>query len=111
MSNASGEKLDINALPSHVCEIDITFPTDLQAEQALQILQVDKEPTDRVSKSFQLVREDVIIDSESGGKDSICRLRVRFESKELKMVRVGVSSFYDYLKVVLKTLQEFDTTI
>lgn len=55
--------------PNHVCEIDVTFPTDLQAEQALQILQVDKEPTDRVSKTFQLLREE-------GTKDSICKLRV-----------------------------------
>ena len=35
----------------------------------------------------------------------------RFESKELKMLRVGVSGFYDYLAVVLKTMQEFDTTM
>mmetsp|Transcript_12420 Transcript_12420/g.31289 ORF Transcript_12420/g.31289 Transcript_12420/m.31289 type:complete len:112 (-) Transcript_12420:759-1094(-) len=111
MPNESGEKMEITTLPSHVCEIDITFPTDLQAEQALKILQVDKEPTDRVSKTFQLVRENATIDSESGGTDSICKLKVRFESKELKMVRVGVSSFYDYLTVVLKTLQEFDATI
>lgn len=76
MSNTSGEKMDITTLPSHACEIDITFPTDLQAEQALQILQVDKEPTDRVSKTFRLVREDATIDSESGGTDSICKLRV-----------------------------------
>lgn len=35
----------------------------------------------------------------------------RLESKELKMLRVSVSSFYDYLAVVLKTMQEFDTTV
>jgi hypothetical protein len=35
----------------------------------------------------------------------------RFESKELKMLRVAVSSFYDYLNVVTKTMQEFDTTM
>lgn len=97
--------------PNHVCEIEVAFPTDLQAEQALQILQVDKEPTDRVSKSFQLVREEAAKDMKTGGKDMICKLKVRFESKELKMVRVAVSSFYDYLAVVLKTFQEFDTTI
>jgi hypothetical protein len=34
-----------------------------------------------------------------------------FESKELKMLRVAISSFFDYLKVVLKCFQEFDTTI
>ena len=40
----------------HACEVEVRFPTDLQAEQALQILQVDAEPTDRVTKSFRLER-------------------------------------------------------
>lgn len=62
--------------PNHVCEIEVAFPTDLQAEQALQILQVDKEPTDRVSKSFQLVREEAAKDMKTGGKDMICKLKV-----------------------------------
>jgi hypothetical protein len=35
----------------------------------------------------------------------------RLEAKELKMLRVAVSSFYDYLTVILKTMQEFDTTM
>ena len=77
MSSKSGEKLDpISPRPSHVCEIDVTFPTDIQAEQALQILQVDKEPTDRVSKTFELVREEGTIDSEAESTDLICKLRV-----------------------------------
>ena len=46
--------------------------------------------------------------TEWNGTNKQCR---RFESKELKMIRVAVSSFYDYLTLVLKTLQEFDTTI
>ena len=77
-TKASGEKLDNTtaAFPSHACEIEVTFPTDLQAEQALQILQVDKEPTDRVSKKFELVREELAKDLQTGGKDSICKLRV-----------------------------------
>ena len=41
----------------HTCEIELTFPTNLQAEQVLQVLQVDREPTDRVSKSFQLIHK------------------------------------------------------
>ena len=50
----------------HACEIEVTFPTNLQAEQALQILRVDKEPTERVSKSFHLVKEKLL---EKGGED------------------------------------------
>ena len=44
-------------MASHACEIQVTFPTNLQAEQAMKILQVDKEPTNRVHKSFRLVEE------------------------------------------------------
>ena len=40
----------------HACEVEVTFPTNLQAEQAVQVLQVDQEPTDRVTKSFELVK-------------------------------------------------------
>jgi hypothetical protein len=40
----------------HACEVQVTFPTDRQAEEALQILQVDAEPTDRVTKTFRLER-------------------------------------------------------
>ena len=43
----------------HVCEIEVTFPTNLQAEQAKQVLQVDREPTDRVTKSFRLDKETI----------------------------------------------------
>ena len=62
--------------PNHVCEIEVTFPTDRQAEQALQILQVDKEPTDRVSKSFELVTNETSVDKGNEGKDTIYILKV-----------------------------------
>ena len=62
--------------PNHICEIEVTFPTDRQAEQALQILQVDKEPTDRVSKSFELVTNETSVDKGNEGKDTIYILKV-----------------------------------
>jgi hypothetical protein len=49
-SNRSDEKL-------HACEIKLTFPTPLQAQQAMQVLSVDAEPTTRVSKSFRIDNE------------------------------------------------------
>jgi hypothetical protein len=39
----------------HACEVVVTFPTNLQARQALRVLQVDKEPSDRVTRSFHYV--------------------------------------------------------
>jgi hypothetical protein len=38
----------------HACDVEITFPTALQAQQAIEILQVDHEPSNRVTKSFRL---------------------------------------------------------
>ena len=40
-----------------VCEIEVAFPTNLQAEQAVKVLQVDAEPTNRVTKAFKLSRK------------------------------------------------------
>jgi hypothetical protein len=42
----------------NACELEVTFCNAVQAEQAMQIMQVDKEPTDRVTKSFQLKTTD-----------------------------------------------------
>ena len=38
----------------HSCDVRVTFPTNRQAQYALQALQVDKEPTDRVTKSMEI---------------------------------------------------------
>lgn len=38
----------------HACELEVVFRTASSAEHAVKVLQVDKEPTDRVTKSFQL---------------------------------------------------------
>lgn len=82
----------------YACRIDVTFPTNEQAEQAMQVLQVDREPGDRVLKAFTLVKE--------GDKD-LTVLRVDLKATEAKMLRVAASSFYDFLQVVVKTFQEF----
>jgi Transcription factor Pcc1 len=110
---------DNSLLFRHACEVEVTFPTNLQAQQAYEILQVDQEPTDRVTKSLE-----IIMNIENQSTTCCCtnnddteevalthRLKIRFESTELKMLRVAVSSFYDYLAVVLKTFQEFDPTV
>jgi hypothetical protein len=38
------------------CEIDISFPTAICAQQARDVLQVDEELTDSVIKSFSWIR-------------------------------------------------------
>jgi hypothetical protein len=74
------------------CSIDIQFPSPLHAQNALDVLSVDEEIGDKVSKSFS-TNENLL---------SVC-----FASKEAKMLRVAISSFYDMLNVVLKVNQEF----
>ena len=39
----------------YACRIDVKFPTSRQAEQTMQVLQVDREPGDRVIKAFSIV--------------------------------------------------------
>ncbi|CAJ1934152.1 unnamed protein product [Cylindrotheca closterium] len=85
------------------CEVKIVFPTNVQAQQAMQVLAVDPEPTNRVAKKFRILQE---VDPKNNKK--YC-MAVRFESNELKMLRVAVSSFLDYLALVIKTMEEFDT--
>mmetsp|Transcript_55785 Transcript_55785/g.135180 ORF Transcript_55785/g.135180 Transcript_55785/m.135180 type:complete len:122 (-) Transcript_55785:191-556(-) len=99
----------------HSCDVRVTFPTNRQAQYALQVLQVDKEPTDRVTKSMEVEMSDGIKEKSTdstetydGEEERIAVLKVHFESSELKMLRVSVSSFYDYLALVVKTFQEFD---
>ena len=41
----------------HCCELQVLFPTNVQAEQAMQVLQVDEEPSNRVTKTFRLHTE------------------------------------------------------
>ena len=38
------------------CEIDISFPTAISAQQAKEVLQVDTELVDTVVKTFSLIR-------------------------------------------------------
>lgn len=42
---------------AHCCEIKVSFPTNLQARQAMDVLAVDPEPTNRVSKHFRILQE------------------------------------------------------
>eukprot|EP00527_Entomoneis_sp_CCMP2396_P001754 CAMPEP_0198148444 /NCGR_PEP_ID=MMETSP1443-20131203/41434_1 /TAXON_ID=186043 /ORGANISM="Entomoneis sp., Strain CCMP2396" /LENGTH=102 /DNA_ID=CAMNT_0043813131 /DNA_START=24 /DNA_END=332 /DNA_ORIENTATION=+ len=80
----------------YACDIEIAFPTPRHAEQSMRIMQVDEEIGDRVQKSFSLV----------GDENEI--VRISFQATEAKLLRVSVSSFYDYLVIALKVYQEFD---
>lgn len=74
------------------CKIAIQLPTPLIAESACEVLGVDQELGNRVTKSLS-------VDDRT--------LLVNVASSEAKMLRVSISSFYDMLTVFLKCHQEF----
>lgn len=49
------------------------------------------------------------VETSSSSKTS-ARLRVTFEAKEAKILRVSISSFYDMLNVCLRAFQEFGSS-
>ena len=51
---------------SHCCEVKVSFPTNVQAQHAMTVLAVDPEPTNRVTKHFQMLHEN---DENNRGKE------------------------------------------
>ncbi len=41
--------------PLYVCEVDVSFSSAVDAESVKRVLEVDKEISDRATKSFSLV--------------------------------------------------------
>mmetsp|Transcript_22175 Transcript_22175/g.30545 ORF Transcript_22175/g.30545 Transcript_22175/m.30545 type:complete len:86 (-) Transcript_22175:153-410(-) len=77
--------------------IKITFPCKIHAEMTKESLEVDEELQPlRLSKTFT-VEDNVLI--------------VHFRASDVKMLRVGMSSFFDMALVASKTLLEFEDCI
>ena len=79
------------------CEITVHLPTAEMAADVQRILSVDREIGDRVVKELQLAEEDAAV-------------HVSFRATEARLLRVSVSSFYEYLIVCLKCYQEFGSS-
>ncbi|XP_071817072.1 EKC/KEOPS complex subunit LAGE3-like [Apostichopus japonicus] len=79
----------------HACEIQIPFPSAKEADIAYNSLRVDisREPRkDQMSKELTV-------------SDNI--LNVHFTATEARFLRTAVSSFFDFLNLVVKTMEEF----
>uniref|UniRef100_A0A7S1YF22 Transcription factor Pcc1 n=1 Tax=Grammatophora oceanica TaxID=210454 RepID=A0A7S1YF22_9STRA len=74
------------------CKIDVALPTANQAKYATMVLSVDQE-VGKVHRSYETTGNVI---------------HITLESTEAKMLRVAVSSFYDYLALALRCNQEFD---
>jgi len=88
------------------CEIEVTFPSPVQARRAKSVLEVDGELGDKVIKTFSLSKSTQASSMDSDDCKSV--LFINFEATEARMLRVSLSSFYDALNVYLKCLQEFE---
>ena len=75
------------------CTLSIKFPRRIDAERTMKSLEVDEEPSNKITKLFKIKEESAL-------EVTIC-------ATEAKMLRVGVSSFCDFLRVALLCLNEF----
>lgn len=74
-------------------DLSVPFPSAREAEVAYQVLRVDKEPSrSEVTKKLTLNNN---------------LLEVSFSGKEARKVRVGLTSFFDNLLLVVETIQQF----
>ncbi|KAH0549323.1 uncharacterized protein LOC123261040 [Cotesia glomerata] len=76
-------------------KLSIPFPTARDAEIAYQVLRVDSEP------KRSCVSKTLTVDNQI--------LNVNFTGKEIRKIRVGLTSFFDSLTLVTETLKEFDS--
>ncbi|XP_062505283.1 EKC/KEOPS complex subunit Lage3-like [Corticium candelabrum] len=74
-------------------EIEVPFPTEREAQIACNSLSVDPEPR-RSGCTKVLETEEAT-------------LKVRFTASEARIIRVAVSSFLDYLILVINTIKKF----
>ncbi|KAH9902171.1 transcription factor Pcc1-domain-containing protein [Xylariomycetidae sp. FL2044] len=88
--------------------LDIPFPTSRLASVALRALQVDKELSPLVMRSFSIesTSED---DAEPMERGNI--LRTEYRATTNRMLRVAVNSFMDSLNLVMEVMQELDEDV
>lgn len=82
------------------------FPTPRLASVALKALQVDKELSPLVKRSFSVAPPS---EGATNGKAGENVLRIVYKATTTRMLRVAVNSFMDSLNLVLEVMQELDT--
>ncbi|KAI0383670.1 Pcc1-domain-containing protein [Hypomontagnella monticulosa] len=91
-----------------VLTIEVPFPTSRLASIALKALQVDKELSPLVKRTFSINTSDEnTTNGEAGGNI----LRTEYKATTNRMLRVAVNSFMDSVNLVLEVMQELDTDV
>ncbi|KAI1482676.1 Pcc1-domain-containing protein [Daldinia eschscholtzii] len=92
--------------------IEVPFPTSRLASIALKALQVDKELSPLVKRTFSIDQSNE--DTSNGdGNGNIGEniLRTEYKATTNRMLRVAVNSFMDSLNLVIEVMQELDTDV
>ncbi|KAI1774042.1 Pcc1-domain-containing protein [Hypoxylon cercidicola] len=87
--------------------IEVPFPTPRLASIALKALQVDKELSPLVRRTFSITNST---EGPTNG-DAGNVLRTHYEATTNRMLRVAVNSFMDSLNLVLEVIQELDIDV
>ncbi|KAH8162584.1 hypothetical protein CIB48_g5650 [Xylaria polymorpha] len=95
--------------PAFPCSLTIEapFPTSRLASTALQALQVDKELSPLVSRTFALALSEDAVDTNS--ETSV--LRVEYKATTNRMLRVAVNSFMESLSLIIEVMGELDEDV
>ena len=88
------------------CTVRLRFPSEHLAKVAMNSLSADKELRgNKVARTMVVTDEDGNSDEASRGKRYI--LQATFRARELRLLRVCVSSFYDMTSIIVRTQLEF----
>ncbi|XXG93919.1 hypothetical protein Hte_000169 [Hypoxylon texense] len=88
--------------------IEVPFPTPRLASIALKALQVDKELSPLVRRTFSTISST---ESSANGDAVENVLRTHYEATTNRMLRVAVNSFMDSLNLVLEVIQDLDVDV
>jgi len=86
--------------------LDIPFPTPRLATVAHGALSVDKELSSLVRRTFSTVSSSA---SASPSEENV--LRVVYEARTNRMLRVAVNSFMDTLRLVIEVMEQLDVDV
>lgn len=90
--------------------IAIPFPTHRLASAALRAIDVDKERSPFVHRSFALVSPESATTSDAD-EDSKTVLQTTYRATTNRMLRVSVNGFMDTIGVVLGIIEELDVDV
>lgn len=99
------------AVSDNFSVIDLPLPTERLATAALRSLQVDKELSALVRRSFSIIApaSDMQNGITEGNEKSI--LRTEYKATTNRMLRVAVNGFMESLTVVLGVMEELDVDV